>query len=112
MNVLRAAIGIFGLALLGLIIWAAVSMTDLHGTFFDQFAVVSTLPWGIVSLVDLYVGFIFFAVIVFLTERSWVVAALWAAPLLILGNVWAAIWLVIRLPHLAKQLSKPDWPTS
>ncbi len=112
MNVLRAAIGIFGLALLGLIIWAAVSMTDLHGTFLDQFAVVSTLPWGIVSLVDLYVGFIFFAVIVFLTERSWVVAALWAAPLLILGNVWAAIWLVIRLPHLAKQLSKPDWPTS
>ena len=28
------------------------------------------------------------------------------------GNVWAAVWLVIRLPHMAKQLSKPDWPTS
>ena len=28
MNVLRAAIGIFGLALLGLLIWAALSMQD------------------------------------------------------------------------------------
>ena len=24
----------------------------------------------------------------------------------------AISWFVIRLPHLAKQLSKPDWPTS
>lgn len=47
MNVLRAAIGILGLALLGLVIWAAVSVQDLHGTFFDQVAVLTTLPWGI-----------------------------------------------------------------
>lgn len=112
MNVLRAAIGILGLVMLGFIIWAAVAMSDLHGSFLDQFAVVTTLPWGITALVDLYIGFVFFAVIVFLTERSWLIAALWAAPILILGNVWAAVWLVIRLPHLAKQLSKPDWPTS
>jgi len=112
MNVVRAAIGIFGLALLGLVIWAFTANQELHGTFFDQFAVVTTLPWGVVSLADLYIGFLFFAVIVFLTERSWLVAALWAAPIFILGNIWAALWLVIRLPHLAKQLSKPDWPTS
>lgn len=112
MNVLRAAIGILGLALLGLVIWAAVAMPNLHGTFFDQLAVVTTLPWGVAMLADLYVGFILFASIVFLTERSWLVAALWAAPVFILGNIWAALWLVIRLPHLAKQLSKPDWPTS
>ncbi|QGZ95351.1 DUF1475 family protein [Terricaulis silvestris] len=112
MNVLRAAIGILGLALLGLVIWAAVAMQNLHGSFFDQIAVVTTLPWGIAMLADLYVGFVLFASIVFLTERSWLVAALWAAPIFILGNLWAALWLVIRLPHLAKQLSKPDWPTS
>lgn len=112
MNILRAAVGILGLALLGLVIWAAFALQDLHGSFFDQLGVVTTLPWGIAALGDLYVGFILFAVIVFLTERSWVVAALWAAPIFILGNIWAAIWLVIRLPHLAKQLSKPDWPAS
>lgn len=112
MNVLRAAIGILGLALLGLVIWAAVAMQSLHGSFFDQLAVVTTLPWGIAMLTDLYVGFVLFASLVFLTERSWLVAALWAAPVFILGNIWAALWFVIRLPHLAKQLSKPDWPTS
>lgn len=112
MNVLRAAIGILGLALLGLLLWAGLALHDLHGSFMDQFAVVTTLPWGVVSLVDLYLGFLLFAVLVFLTERSWIVAAFWAAPVFLLGNVWSALWFVIRLPHLAKQLSKPDWPTS
>lgn len=112
MNVLRAVVGILGLALLGLVIWAAVAMQDLHGTFLDQLNVITTLPWGLATLADLYVGFVFFGAIVFLTERSWMVAALWAAPVFILGNIWSAVWLVVRLPHLAKQLSKPDWPTS
>ena len=52
------------------------------------------------------------AELVFLTERSWVIALLWAAPVFVLGNIWAALWFVVRLPHLAKQLSKPDWPAS
>jgi hypothetical protein len=112
MNVLRAVIGILGLALLGLLLWAAFAMAELHGTFLDQLNVLTTLPWGLASIADLYVGFVFFSVIVFLTERSWIVAALWAAPIFVLGNIWSAVWLVIRLPHLAKQLSKPDWPAS
>lgn len=105
MNALRAAIGIAGLALLGLILWAFFAMRDLHGGFFDQFAVVTTLPWGVVSIADLYLGFLLFSAIVFLTERSWLVAVLWAAPVFLLGNVWAALWFVIRLPDLARRLS-------
>jgi hypothetical protein len=112
MNVLRAAIGICGLALLGLVIWALLKKPDLDGTFLDQLGVMTAMPWGVASLVDLYVGFLLFATLVFLTERSWVVAALWAIPVFIVGNFWAALWFVIRLPHLAKQLSKPDWPSS
>lgn len=112
MNVLRAAIGILGLALLAMLLWAAFAMKDLHGDFMEQFAVISTLPWGIATLTDLYVSFALFAVLVFLTERSWLVAALWALPVFALGSIWAALWFVIRLPHLAKQLSKPDWPSS
>lgn len=112
MNILRAAIGILGLALLGIIIWAATGMQELHGSFIEQLQVITTLPWGVASLADLLVGFVLFAALVFLTERSWILALVWAAPVLILGNVWAALWFVIRLPHLAKQLSKPDWPSS
>lgn len=112
MNVLRAAIGIGGLALLGVVLWAGFALVDLHGAFLDQFAVITTLPWGVATLADLYIGFLFFSVIVFLTERSWLIAVLWAIPIFIVGNIWSALWLVIRLPHLAKQLSKPDWPAS
>ena len=112
MNVVRAAIGICGLALLGLVIWAVLKAPGLDGTFFNQLDVMTAMPWGVASLADLYVGFLLFAVLVFLTERSWVVAALWAAPVFIVGNIWAALWFVIRLPHLAKQLSKPDWPSA
>jgi hypothetical protein len=112
MNALRAVIGVAGLALLALIVWAFLANNDLHGDFGQQFAVLTTLPWGVVSLVDLYIGFGLFAVLVFLTERSWVVAILWAAPVLVLGNIWAAVWFVVRLPHLAKQLSQPNWPNS
>lgn len=112
MNVLRAAIGILGLALLGLALWATFAAPERHGTIFDQLAVFTTMPWGMVGLADRLIAFLLFAVLVFLTERSWLVAALWAAPALILGVIWTALWFVIRLPHIAKQLSKPDWPTS
>ena len=112
MNIIRAAIAIVGLALLGIVLWAAFALQELHGSFFDQVAVLTTLPWGVATLADLLVGFILFAVLVFLTERSWLVALLWAAPVFIIGNIWAALWFVIRLPHLARQLSKPDWPAS
>ncbi len=112
MNVMRAVIGVLGLALLGLVLWAALAKHELHGGFFDQFDVVTTLPWGIAALADLYLGFLLLATLVFLTERSWLTAAFWAAPVFVLGNVWSALWLVIRLPYLAKRLSKPDWPAS
>ena len=108
MNILRAVIGIGGLALLAVVLWAAFGMQDLHGGVLDQGAVLVTLPWGVATLADLYFGFVLFAIVVFLTERSWLVALLWALPILFVGNIWAAFWLAIRLPRLARLLSKPD----
>jgi hypothetical protein len=108
MNVLRALVGIGGLALLGLILWAGFLQVELHGGVIDQFGVIAALPWGVVSLADLYVGFLLFAIVVFLTERSFVTAALWAAPVFLLGNIWAAFWFAIRLPDLARRLAKRD----
>lgn len=141
MNVLRAAIGILGLALLGLVIWAAFAMQDLHGSFLLQFSAVATLPWGIATAAAMIVGYLLMAAVIFMTERSWIVAALWCAPVVIgvalfavatgmsnprqlvealvwltpgfiIGNICTAVWLVVRLPHLAKQLSKPEWPAA
>lgn len=61
-------------------------------------------PWGRVTLFDLYLGFFFLAVIIALFERKSWRAALWIIPLPVLGNIWAAVWLVFALPELARRL--------
>jgi hypothetical protein len=108
MTALRIAVGVLGLALGAAILWASFSGGDLHGTFLNQVGVITTLPWGIVTLADLYLGFALFAVVIFMAERSWLSAALWSLPLPFLGNIWAAVWLVLRLPSLIRRLNRPD----
>lgn len=112
MSALRIFAAVLGLALLAAILWASFAGGPVHGTFFQQVGVITTLPWGIVTLADLYVGFALLAVIIFLAERSWLAGALWSAPLFFLGNVWAAVWLVLRLPSLARRLNRPDFDPS
>ena len=60
-------------------------------------------PWGLVALVDLYLGFVLIAVVMAFFERG-AVAVLWIVPVFVLGNVWAVVWLVVRWPELARCL--------
>ena len=61
-------------------------------------------PWTIVTLIDLYLGFFIAAAIIVLFERRLLVGLLWAAPIFVLGNVWTAIWFIFRLPEMARRL--------
>ncbi|MEM8935054.1 MAG: DUF1475 family protein [Pseudomonadota bacterium] len=61
-------------------------------------------PWTVVTLIDLYLGFLLCAIVVFLFERNKLVAIAWCVPIFILGNVWTAAWFLIRLPELARRL--------
>ena len=108
MTGMRILVGVLGIALFAAILWASFAGGALHGSFLDQLGVVTTLPWGVGMLADLYVGFALMAVIVFLAERSWVSALLWSLPIFVLGNIWTAAWLVLRLPSLARRLNRPD----
>ncbi len=54
-------------------------------------------PWGIVSLVDVYVGFMFFSGWVIYREKSLWVALLWVAAILILGNFPAGVYAFLAL---------------
>lgn len=108
MAVLRIIVGILGAVLTVVILWASFAGGDLHGSFLQQFGVVTTLPWGLGALADLYIGFALMTVIVFLAERSWISALLWSLPIFVLGNIWTAVWLVLRLPSLARRLNRPD----
>ena len=61
-------------------------------------------PWGIVSLVDVYVGFVFFCVWVIYREKNKLVALLWSISIMILGNLPSGIY-----AFLALQSSDNNW---
>jgi hypothetical protein len=105
MNALRALVGIAGLALLGLMVWAGFAFADLHGDLIQQFGVILSLPWGVTTLADLFVGYLLFSVLVYLVEKAWWTTALWAVPIFLFGNAWAALWFVVRLPVIAAKLA-------
>ena len=103
MIILRAVIAVLAVALAASILWA-MQADDRELTVVLR-ALVSD-PWTVVTLIDLYLGFVISAVVIFLFERRMVIALLWAAPVFFLGNVWTAIWFIARLPALAARLHK------
>ncbi len=56
-----------------------------------------SMPWGIVSLVDLYVGFALFALWIAYRERSPWVAAVWILLMMVLGFGTGAVYTAIAL---------------
>ena len=80
---------------------AAVTMTVavvfgfLAGGFTDEGSTIWALSWGKVTLIDLYLGLVFFGVWVSVRERRLSVAVLWWMGLLVLGNLAAALYLVV-----------------
>jgi len=98
MNVLIAGLG---LLLTGLIVWAIFA-----GDFSAAGDFLLGKPWGIVSMVDLYLGFLLSAVVIFFVEPDKRVALIWLLPIFVLGNVVTALWFVLRgLPRLRAAFS-------
>lgn len=96
MLVLRMLVALAAAGFVAAIIWAFGEKP-----IGESFAEISADPWGIVTLIDLYLGFALFAVVIALTERRVWPAAVWIVPLFILGNAVAAAWLIFRLGRLA-----------
>lgn len=62
-----------------------------------EVGVLLTYPWFIVSLVDVYVGFILVGVWVFWREPSRAVAVIWCVLILTLGNVISCAYVLLAL---------------
>ncbi|KGF70205.1 hypothetical protein LL06_06610 [Hoeflea sp. BAL378] len=93
------AAGALGLA--GLIVVAVTS-----GSFSEAGNWLISDPWGQVTLADLYLGFLFSAVVIWFFEPRPLHALLWILPIPVLGNVWTAVWFLIRLPHLRERMAR------
>ena len=97
---LELAFAIPGLVLAAAIIWAFGA-----ADFWSSVALVVANPWGVVTLIDLYSGFIITGVIVAAIERwrPWAWGLLAAS--FVLGNVVFAAWGVVRGAQLLRQFA-------
>lgn len=76
------------------------------GDFFTEGSQLASMPWGIVSLVDLYTGFTLFSVWIIYREKSLPVAIVWAVAMMTLGFFAGSLYAFIAL-----QTSGDDWRT-
>ena len=76
----------------------------VNGSFFEDGSVILNNPWGIVSLVDLYVGFILFAMWIAFREKNLLSSILWIIALMGLGFFTGSLYVLVTLYQ-----SKNDW---
>jgi hypothetical protein len=80
------------LAMGGVLAYAFVS-----GDLAREGRLLLSMPWGIVSLVDLYVGFILFSGWIVYRERSFVRSVIWVVLVMVLGFFTASLYTLIAL---------------
>jgi hypothetical protein len=94
-----------GIALLGLLAMTLVLICGFTvGNFAEEGKQLLSMPWGIVSLVDLYVGFILFSGWIVYREKSAVRSVVWVILMMLLGFWTASLYTLIAL-----QTSGGDW---
>jgi hypothetical protein len=74
------------------------------GNFSAEGTRLMAMPWGIVSLVDLYVGFTLFSCWIVYREKSILLSILWVMLMMTLGFWTGALYTFIAL-----QNSRGDW---
>ncbi len=74
------------------------------GNFSAEGAKLLAMPWGIVSLVDLYVGFTLFSCWIVFREKAWLPSVVWVILMMVLGFWTGALYTFIAL-----QTSGGDW---
>ena len=93
------------IALLGLLAMTGVLIYGFTvGDFTGEGSKLLSMPWGIVSLVDLYVGFVLFTGWIVYREKSLARSLVWAVLMMVLG-----FWTASLYAFIALQTSGGDW---
>ena len=83
---------------------AAIAYALAKGDFRKEGAQIVSMPWGILSLADVYVGFSLFSGWVIYRERSLARSLPWVASFMTLGNVVTSLYAALALFE-----SRGDW---
>jgi hypothetical protein len=93
------------IAILGIVVMTAViGYAFIAGDFTAEGSVLTSMPWGIVSLVDLYTGFTLFSVWVVYREKSIPLTVVWIVAIMTLGAFAMSLYALLAL-----QSSNGDW---
>ena len=93
------------ISILGILAMTAVLIYGFTiGDFAGEGSQIAAMPWGIVSLVDLYTGFTLFSMWIIYREKSLPIAILWTVAMLTLGFFAGSLYTFIAL-----QTSGEDW---
>jgi hypothetical protein len=93
------------IALLGVLTMTAGLVYGFSiGKFAKEGSRLLTMPWGIVSLLDLYVGFILFSFWIVYREKSLLRAVIWVILMMVSGFWAGSLYTLIAL-----QTSQEDW---
>jgi hypothetical protein len=94
-----------GIALLGTLAMGAVILYAFSvGDFAGEGSILLGMPWGVVSLVDLYVGFLLFSGWIWYREPSRGIAVAWIVAMMVLGFFTGSLY-----AFLALHRSEGDW---
>lgn len=93
------------IALLGVMaMTGALIFGFTQGDFLVDGSAVLANPWGIVSMVDLYVGFTLFSMWIAYREKHILYAGIWIVLMMVFGFFTGTLYVLIHL-----NVSKGDW---
>jgi hypothetical protein len=93
------------ISLLGMLAMAGIIFYGFAaGNFAREGGQLLAMPWGQVSMVDLYTGFTLFSAWIVYREKSWPRAVVWVVLMMTLGNFTASLYTFVAL-----QTSGGDW---
>jgi len=93
------------IAWLGVLAMTVVLLNGfIAGNFSKDGAQLLANPWGVVSFVDLYVGFALFSIWIAFRETKVALAVIWILLMMVLGFFTGAVYMLIALYS-----SKGDW---
>lgn len=73
----------------------AIGYGLIVGDFLSDGAEILANPWGVVSLVDLYVGFVLFSLWIVFREQSVIRSIVWVVAMMVFGFWTASLYLLI-----------------
>jgi len=93
------------IAILGILAMTGILVYGFTvGNFSSEGSRLLAMPWGIVSLVDLYVGFSLFSCWIIYREKAVLPSIIWVVLMMVLGFFTGALYTFIAL-----QTSGGDW---